>query len=210
MGRFGEGDKMIDTPVPVEELQNPEGEKKPLLRLDLGCGQNKMEGFVGVDFADIEGVDIVHDLREMPWPFDSDSVDEARAIHFYEHLDGKQRVEFMNELWRVLKVGSGCILAFPAPYSSRYYQDWTHKWPPVVDSSFYYFNQPWLKANKLDHGDYLDVKCNFNAQVTQHYDPAIQLRNEEFKLFAGRHYNNSLTDLSVLLIKQPMPEDDDG
>ena len=210
MAKFGKGDKMIEQPVPVEDLQKPESERetKPLFKLDLGCGQNKMEGFTGVDFAACDGVDIVHDLRETPWPFESNSVDEARAIHFYEHLCGKGRVMFMNELWRVLKVGAGCIIATPAPFSERFFQDWTHTWPPVVGPSFYYFNQPWLKANKLLHGDYLDAKCNFDFQVTQHFDPGFQQRSEDFRMFAGRHYVNSLTDLTTLVIKKPMPEEE--
>jgi len=41
-----------------------------LLRLDLGCGPNKREGFVGVDALPFDGkVDYVVDLRQTPWRF---------------------------------------------------------------------------------------------------------------------------------------------
>lgn len=56
--------------------------------LDLGCGQSKREGFLGVDKYPAPGVDIVHDLfTQYPWPFESGSVDEAHSSHNLEHLD---------------------------------------------------------------------------------------------------------------------------
>ena len=40
------------------------------LKIDLGCGSNKKEGYVGVDILDVPGVDYVTDLSKDPLPFD--------------------------------------------------------------------------------------------------------------------------------------------
>ena len=74
------------------------------LKLDLGCGKNKMAGFVGIDALQFEGVDHVVDLRQ-PWPVDDNSVDEVHCSHFLEHLTGAERIQFFTELNRVMKTG---------------------------------------------------------------------------------------------------------
>ena len=39
------------------------------MKLDIGCGNKKWIGFVGVDRVLCEGVDVVCDLSKTPWPF---------------------------------------------------------------------------------------------------------------------------------------------
>lgn len=196
---------MIQEPLPVAELKKaPEDrEQREMVRLDLGCGQNKMEGFKGCDKAPAVGVDYVFDLvGEEPWPFDDESVDEARAIHVFEHFDGLERVRFMNELYRILKPGAGCVILVPAPFSHRAIQDFTHKWPPVAAESFFYFNAEWRRQNKLTHGDYAKIGCDFDFNSHGMNAPLWSQRAEEVKQFSMIHYVNALTDLQVLVIKK--------
>ena len=54
------------------------------LKLNLGCGNNKYDGFLNVDkFGE---PDIKWDLEKFPWPWEDNSVDEIRIIHVLEHL----------------------------------------------------------------------------------------------------------------------------
>jgi hypothetical protein len=57
------------------------------LRLDLGCGNAKRDGFVGLDAMPGPAVDHVLDLTVDPLPFPDDSVDEVFSAHFLEHID---------------------------------------------------------------------------------------------------------------------------
>jgi len=171
------------------------------LKLNLGAGRSKMEGFTSVDIAADSGADIVHDLMSFPWPFDDDSVEEVHASHFLEHLDGPERIEFFNELWRVMKPGGKATFITPYWASIRAIQDPTHKWPPVCESFYHYLNAEWRKANELDH-EYYRAKCNFTVEAPGYnVGPPWAQRNIEARTFALNYHINVAADLHQVLTK---------
>ena len=115
---------------------------KLMPKLDLGCGVNKKPGFIGVDCLKLDGVDEIVDLKK-PWPWKDNSVAEAHCSHFVEHLTGRERIFFCNELYRVLVPGGTAQLITPHWSSARAYGDMTHQWPPVSEFWFYYLDKPW-------------------------------------------------------------------
>ena len=56
------------------------------LKLNLGCGKRRREGFINVDSQPGCQPDLVLDLEALPWPWADDSVDEVDLIHVLEHL----------------------------------------------------------------------------------------------------------------------------
>lgn len=170
------------------------------VKLDLGCGQSKREGFLGVDFVAAPGVDVVHDLFSFPWPFADNSVDEVHSSHFYEHVPAKLRPRFMDELWRILKLGAKAQIITPHAWSDRSVQDFTHEWPPISRHSYAYFNRNWRETNKLTHGHY-EMACNFDVSIGGTFYADIQSRSIEFQAFSNEHYINSLADLYATLTK---------
>lgn len=176
-------------------------EEKKELKIDLGCGDNKREGFTGVDKYKTPSVDIEHDLFVYPWPFEDNSVDEVWCSHFFEHIAGMDRPRWIEELYRVLKVGAKATLITPYYKSPRATQDFTHQWPPVSEETYLYFNKQWRESNKLTHGLY-DVKADFDFTFGYSVDGVWATRNEETKAFAMRHYWNAIQDLWVTLIKK--------
>lgn len=180
------------------------------LRLDLGAGKNKKPGFLGVDAIKFDGVDVVHDLRQTPWPWADNSVDEAHCSHFLEHLtnlDGKyERVKFFNELFRVLKPGAKCTLILPHWSSNRYYGDPTHK-EPFSEFGFYYLNRTWRMAN-APHAD-ADFNpdgytCDFKENsITWGYSmhPHLMTRNAEYQQHALQFWREAAQDLMATLTK---------
>jgi len=67
--------------------------------LDLGCGNSKRSGAVGVDFNDRTDADIVHDLNQFPYPLEDSSFDEIYLDNVIEHLSDVIKV--MEEVYRV-------------------------------------------------------------------------------------------------------------
>jgi len=56
------------------------------LKLDLACGDNKREGYIGIDIAKTDGVDHIVDLQAYPWPIESESAEEINCSHYIEHI----------------------------------------------------------------------------------------------------------------------------
>ena len=171
-----------------------------LLKLDFGCGPNKREGFHGVDAHAFVGVDTVYDLLVTPWPWADNSVSEAHASHFVEHLTAWQRVAFWNELYRVLVPNGTAQIIVPHWASCRAYGDPTHQWPPVSEFAFYYLKKEWRLAN-APHSD-IGVRpdgftCDLEAVWGNGMRPDIAVRNPEFQQFAMANYKEAITDLYV-------------
>lgn len=55
-----------------------------MMKLNLGCGDKKHEGYVNVDLCG--DPDVRCDLSVFPRPFDDDSADEVFSEHFLEHV----------------------------------------------------------------------------------------------------------------------------
>lgn len=124
----------------MKDIQELLAEKSGI-RLDIGCGAAKQAGFVGMDMRSLDGVDIVHDVESYPWPLPDESVLCATASHLVEHI-APQRfgfINFMNEVWRVLKVGGEFAIATPHGYSPGYLQDPTHC-NPCNEATWCYFD----------------------------------------------------------------------
>jgi SAM-dependent methyltransferase len=86
-----------------------------LKKLNLGCGRNKKEGFVNVDWDKLNSPDIVVDLNEYPYPFEDNSFDYIEAFHILEHLN--KPFKTMGELRRILKKDG--IVKIKVPHFSR-------------------------------------------------------------------------------------------
>lgn len=167
------------------------------LRIDLGCGPHKREGFTGVDAIAFVGVDVVTDLSQR-WPWGDNAVSEAHASHVVEHFDMMGRCHFVNELYRVLNPGGTCQIIVPHWASCRAYGDPTHKWGPVGEFWFYYLNRQWRTAN-APHTDaaHLDggFSCDFEATWGYSLRQDITVRNQEFQQFAIANYKEAVQDM---------------
>lgn len=168
-------------------------------KLDLACGQNKREGFFGVDIADTEATDLVHDLSVFPWPFEDGSVEEIVTSHYVEHTypvgtaqDGL--IAFMNECWRISAPGAKMEIIHPYALSTRAFQDPTHtRFIPEV--TWWYFNLGWRKEQGLDH---YPITANFEVRgISNGFHPEWNLRSEVSRTWAAQHYWNVVTDLVV-------------
>lgn len=191
---------MIDNSVIAASHTDQKVIVTPKLRLDLGCGDNKKEGFLGVDFTQTPSVDVVHDLFTFPWPFETSSVDEIFASQFFEHVPARLRPKFMDEVWRVLKPGAVALFVTPSADSNRAIQDFTHEWPPICFESYLYFDRDWRVANKLTHGHY-EMACHLKIQSSgEAYYPDISGRSDEFRAFASQHYRNATIDKHITLV----------
>lgn len=167
------------------------------LRLDLGCGTKKKDGFWGVDVLEFEGVDLVLDIGRQPWPWADSSVDEVNCSHFVEHLNVQGRIHFVNELYRVLKPLAKALVITPHGASGRAFGDLTHQWPPVHEFWYWYLDKEWRKVNAPHNNFYT---CDFNVTAGYNLHPDILKRNAEFQQFAVTFYKEASQDLIATLV----------
>ena len=118
--------------------------------LDLGCGNAKEEGAVGIDYRSCPSVDIVHDLNVYPWPLENDSFDLVICKHVIEHLSNV--IKAMEEIHRILKKGGVVKIYTPHISNIMSFKDPTHMWH-FTWGSFDYF----IRGLKEKEASYTDV-----------------------------------------------------
>lgn len=82
------------------------------MRLHLGCGTKKLEGWINIDSVPECRPDLVHDITR-PLPYADQTVDELLAEDLLEHFDKYIRYLVFYEWTRVLKVGGKVTLQVP-------------------------------------------------------------------------------------------------
>lgn len=95
------------------------------VKVDLGCGPSKKDGYIGIDLLPLKGVDFVVDFEKGLNFIPDDSVDEIFSSHLLEHIDD---LEFlMSEIHRVLKPRGIKKIIVPHFSNPYFYSDYTHK-----------------------------------------------------------------------------------
>ena len=179
---------------------------EPKIKLDIGCGPNPKDGYIGIDILPFGGkVQHVFNAGTERWPFDDGSVAEIHASHFIEHLEADERIHFVNECYRVLEMGGKVTVVVPHWASARAYGDLTHKWPPVSEFWFYYLDKGW-RASNAPH-TCIDVlatgyDCDFAATWGYSLHPTLNGRNQEYQQFAMQNYKEAAQDIHATLVKR--------
>jgi len=108
--------------------------------LSIGCGRKKENpNFVGMDKRKLPGVDIIHDLEVFPYPLPDECCITIVGTHIIEHIKPWLIIDFMDELWRIMKLKGRLALSTPYAGSSIYWQDPTHC-TGFNETSFTYFD----------------------------------------------------------------------
>lgn len=134
------------------------------IRLNLGSGGKNIQGWINVDFVAKCEPDLVCNLEEFPWPWESDSVDQVLLSHVLEHLGETREVYLgiIKELYRVCKNGALINIQVPHPRHDFYLIDPTHVRPITVDGMRMFdqsLNKEWIehKVSNTPLGIYLGV-----------------------------------------------------
>ncbi len=95
------------------------------MKIDLGCGTNKKEGFLGADILPLPGVDFVIDLENGLSFLKENDVEMFYSSHFLEHIDHLDIL--MTEIHRTLLPGGIFEIVVPHFSNPYFYSDYTHK-----------------------------------------------------------------------------------
>ena len=143
------------------------------MKLNLGSGQAKIEGYINIDNRPEMNPDLVHDLTER-FPFQDNSVEYVRAFDVLEHIPPSKVIFVIEEIWRVLK--PGCIFESHTPdaqYGQGAFQDPGH-------ISFWVENS-WLYYSQDAHRSLYNIKAKFNIESLNRI-PSLETKSEIYWL----------------------------
>lgn len=95
-----------------------------LIKINLGCGNKYLQGYINCDFIKTVRAEKHFDLNKFPYPFKDNYADEIVMDNVLEHLDNLILV--MEELYRILKNKGKLIIIVPYGKSDGAIQDPTH------------------------------------------------------------------------------------
>lgn len=160
--------------------------------LDVGCGDAKVEGAIGIDSVNLPGVDIVHDLTVYPWPIEDESCDIVYLNNIIEHLPNPIRV--MEEVYRILKKGGKAKIVVVY---------WNHLHSVTDPQHVSFFNEySWDFYTGNRKGYY--TKCRFQIEeITFTYDTYAKkiFRPKKLLHFASRFFCNVIDGMNVTMVK---------
>lgn len=98
-------------------------EERGPVRVNLGCGHRRREGFLGADLHPCEAADLLCDLAR-PLPFGEGTVDEFLLDNVIEHVPDLPAL--MRELVRAARPGARITVITPHFTSASSWRDPTH------------------------------------------------------------------------------------
>jgi predicted SAM-dependent methyltransferase len=181
------------------------------VKLNLGCGNRKLSGWVNVDSSPGCNPDQLVDLEQMPWPWPDGSVEEVLLSHVLEHLGRSTELylAIIKELYRVCANGAKVVIIVPHPRHDFYLNDPTHVRPVTPEGLAHFsqkINRKWISGNAANTplGVYLGI--DFDIVNSKHTLDELwlarmqrgQISNAELEQ-AARQFNNVIMQTTIEL-----------
>lgn len=175
-------------------------------RLNVACGTDTREGYVNLDCANLPGVDVVHDLKVLPLPFESNQFDEILCKDVLEHLE---YIDILRDLHRILKPDGLLVVCVPHFTSRDNFADPTHRRRFSI-KTFEFF----IKDSKFGRGYYFDFAFSRIDSIRLHFRKGLLVYNYVIEALVNCHpqfmnlyemtglcYLFPATDLQVEIVK---------
>jgi predicted SAM-dependent methyltransferase len=168
--------------------------RRNFIQLELGSGSKK--GSNGFTTVDLGGADIYWDLRN-GIPLKNNSVSMIYMSHMLEHIPYSQLIPFLNECFRVLKVGGKISICVPnakfyiqAYMEKRYFRQHDSYFPPAIVNTGSYIDQVnYIAYMSGEHCYLFDeenlvntlLKAGFSSAALRSFDKSIDLKERDFE-----------------------------
>ena len=179
------------------------------MRLNLGCGNKILEGYVNVDKFEYYQCNIVHDLEKFPYPFEPDSVDEILLKHVLEHIGQDPDVfnGVIKELYRISKNQALIDITVPHPRHDDFLADPTHVRPITAFGLSLYDkdkNKVWQESGVANSPLALINGVNFKIERVEYFlEDTISKRQKNGEISKAEleymmlHHNNVVKQINI-------------
>ena len=159
---------------------NASGEHRAV---DLGCGDLKLPGALGVDWWPGPAVDLVADLDSVPWPLEDDSFERIRCRHIIEHV--ADVVAFMSEVHRIGRPGALVEVTTPHFSSTASWQDPTHC--RHLSLSWYeLFGEKGYLASRTGRFCFVSRSVHFSSALQSHFGKMV------FRIYGAQRWEKHM------------------
>jgi predicted SAM-dependent methyltransferase len=146
-----------------------------LIKLDVGCGYRKSNGFIGID---LKNADINLNIEKQKLPFKNNSVDFIKCFSTLEHINNIDFV--MKEFYRVLKNNGKLIIIVPYWNSGNAFR--------VYHRTF--FNATWYKVytsntSNQEQENNINFKLGYNEFIYSKWGKFLPFRNKLKSVLTG-------------------------
>ena len=180
-------------------------------KLNLGCGDKILDGYINIDKFDTFKPDIVHDLENFPYPFSTGTIEEIQMIHILEHLGQEPDIfiNIMKEIYRICANGAEIHIKVPHPRHDDYLSDPTHV-RPITNLTLALFdldeNKKWQLSGAANTRMAMIHNVNFkiiraDVKIDKKYQELFQnnkLSVSDIEDYASK-YNNVIKETYYLL-----------
>jgi predicted SAM-dependent methyltransferase len=134
-----------------------------MLKVNLGSGFKRFDGFVNVDDDILVKPDYICNLDDINirLPFDDNSVDEMICHHILEHI-GTGFIPLMQEIYRVCCHGAIIDIRVPHHFHEIFINDPTHKRPITVEG-LRLFSKKYMEEHMRSMGSSSGMAFKYNV-----------------------------------------------
>jgi hypothetical protein len=147
------------------------------IMLDVACGENKQgPDWVGMDYRPLDGVDIVHNLLEFPWPLPDSCVLRAVCSHIVEHIPPHPPDPRLAKITQLM-INKGVITADEADENLGDWQDTSPRFIRFMDELWRVMKPDGQLAVVVPHGLSFGFMqdpshcAEFNETTFAYFDP---------------------------------------
>ena len=173
------------------------------MKINLGSGIKRFDGFLNLDIDPSSNPDYVCDLNKDNLPFSDSTVEYVLAHHVFEHI-GDGFFNLLKEIYRVCENDAIIDVVVPHPRHDCFIGDLSHVRPITIENmrplskkyceSQYYINSSWRGfANILD----VDFEIfEYNYILDDTFKSIIADITDENQInWMARAMNNAITEI---------------
>lgn len=181
------------------------------MRFNMGCGHNRIDGYVNVDAFATCNPDQVFNLETTPWPWETGCATEILFNHSLEHMGAQVGVfmAIMKEIYRIAAPGALLRVNVPHPRHDNFLNDPTHVravTPELLSLFDRELNDKWRDGkaanSPLAHYTGVDFKLDkVNMNLAEPFRSGLtegRITSEEV-MKAIRLHNNVVEELQMVL-----------
>jgi len=144
-----------------------------LNKLNIGCGNNILPGWVNLDISSLPGVDVVCDIQKLPLPFADEYFDEILCQDILEHVE---YIPILRDIYRIMKKGGVLSIRVPHFTSKHNFIDPTHKKMFSINTFDFFVKDSFQQYGRGYYFDFAFTSCR-EAKIVFERDSAVFFLN---------------------------------